>query len=129
MINQNILMSGSTVRPLLRTYTHVGIPISPKLRDLTPEEMILYSEYNYYKFEEFGPEKFPRTGSFWKKEKFERVHFGCGADTTICLDIAVNYANNPNYYKTAYCSKCMNYFKVGEFGSFVWKDSVIRVGT
>jgi hypothetical protein len=111
-----------------RTYVHVGKPIAINFRDLTTEEKILYGEYDYYKFEEFGPEKHPRTGSLWKKDKFDKVHFGCGRETSIDIQTAVNFATNPKFYRSARCSYCDNHFPVGEDGQFVWADTKHRVG-
>jgi len=117
------------ILPIRRTYIHVGKPIALNFRDLTDEEQILYSEYDYYKFEEFGPEKHPRTGSFWKKDKFEKVHFGCGRKTSIDMQMALNFAGNPKFYRSARCSHCDNHFPVGDNGQFIWEDTTVRVGT
>lgn len=116
------------IRPIRQVYIHVGKPIASNFRDLTPEEHRLYGEYDYYKFEEFGPEKQPRTGSFWRKDKFDRVHYGCGNTTRISIDMALNFAHNPTYYRSAYCSSCHNHFRIGETGEFVWEDDNTRVG-
>lgn len=129
MIHKPVQEYQTFIRPLRLVYRHVGKPITPNFRDLTDEEKSLYGEYNYFKFEMFGPEKFPTKGSFWKKERFERFHYGCGTITQLDPQTAANLANNPMYYRSAFCRHCDNHFNVGDHSQFIWECDRTRVGT
>lgn len=115
------------VRPVRRSYRHVGPPPPANLRDLTPEEQERYQAYGYVKFEEYGPEQAPVTGRFWTQAQLDRLT-QCGAETTMPLSIAETYARNPAFYGSTFCCRCGSYFPVGEQGEFVWDDGS-RVGT
>lgn len=130
------------VRPLRRTYLHVGIrgPIYP-LRDLTVEEQGRHDGAGYVSFERYlrnvaadagyppydGPES--ARGRFWTQTQLDSVGKGCGTATTMGLAIAETYARSPNFYGATFCAGCGNHFPVGEAGEFVWDGTSERVGT
>ena len=49
-------------------------------------------------------------------------HTVCGGVTRMGRSIAETYASRPSYYSSTFCSRCGNYFPVGESGSFVWVE-------
>ena len=113
------------VRPLRKSYKHVGVrPVGPT-RPLTPEEQARYSSEGYVCFEEYGPERSPVTGRFWTQAQLDS---GCGTVTTMGDAIAETYAAAPRFYGGTYCAMCCRHFPVGENGEFVWLDGT-RVGT
>jgi hypothetical protein len=117
------------VRPVRRTYEHVGPP-GPKrrLRDLTAEEHERYDSYGYVGFEEYPEDSGPVLGRFWTQAQLDKVGKGCGARTTMGQAIAETYARDPQFYGGTYCAICGTHFPVGEQGEFVWEDGT-RVGT
>lgn len=116
------------VRPVRRSYVHVGIP-GPKypLRDLTDEERELYGD-TYAKFEPY-PEDTGLVGKFWYQSDLDRVGKGCGVVTTMALPLAETYARDPGYYGGTYCCGCKTHLPVGAYGEFVWDGTNERVGT
>jgi hypothetical protein len=113
------------VRPVRRSYKHVGArPVYPT-RELTDEERKLFGA-EFVVFEEYPPEKCPATGRFWKKSE---LNSGCGTVTTMSQPLAETYARSPAFYSGTYCSGCRNHFPVGADGEFVWVDDGTRVGT
>lgn len=117
------------VRPVRRSYRHVGMP-APRypLRDLTPEEQERFSEYGYAKFEDYS-EEHALSGRFWTKRDLEKVGGGCGAVTTMGQKLAETYARDPRFYGSTFCTHCNIHIPVGEFGEFVWEGTDERVGT
>lgn len=130
------------VRPLRRSYVHVGIrgPVYP-LRDLTEEERGRHDGAGYVKFERFlrnvdasagyppydGPES--AVGRLWTQAQLDSVGKGCGTVTTMAQAIAETYARNPTFYGGTFCAGCGTHFPVGEPGEFVWDGTDERVGT
>lgn len=115
------------VRPVRRTYIHVGIP-TPKnpLRDLTEEEHARYDQYGYVKFEEYPEaEGSSVTGRFWTQERLNRINAGCNRSTTMALSIAETFARDPNFYGAGMCVHCRKHFPNEEL---VWEDGS-RVGS
>lgn len=119
------------VRPVRRTYVHVGTP-GPKypLRDLTPEERETFhaDESGYVKYEVY-----PRDGShgsalghLWTQAALDKIGQGCGVATTMALPLAETY---PGFYGATFCCGCRTHLPVGQNGEFVWADSSERVGT
>jgi hypothetical protein len=49
---------------------------------------------------------------------------GCGATTTMSLDIAETYARQPDFYGSTYCVGCRKHRPVGPHGEFVWVPAV-----
>lgn len=116
------------VRPVRRSYRHVGCP-GPKytLRDLTEEEKERYSQYGYIKFEAYlGGEGL---GRFWTEKALCSADKGCGQVTTMGIDLAETYARDPGFYGSTYCSTCARHLPVGPAGEFVWEGTTERVGT
>jgi hypothetical protein len=116
------------VRPVRRTYIHVGWPAPDNLRDLIPEEAKRYAAYGYAKYQEYPPERSPVTGRYWTQEDLDRVMAGCKSSTTMSLELAETYARKPDFYSGTFCAHCRTHFPVGADGEFVWQDGS-RVGT
>ena len=118
------------VRPVRRTYRHVGPKPPGSLRDLTSEEAERYKDQSYVKFEEYPKAKDPATraiGKFWTQADLDRI--GCDGVTSMPLAIAETYARKPDYYGSTFCAKCGDYFRVGAEGEFVWDGMDEKVGT
>jgi hypothetical protein len=110
------------VRPVRRTYVHVGdLPRRP-VADLTPEQRERYGDiYDYW--EEY-PEGSPALGRFWTTAQLERK--ACGGETTMALELAETYARDPNFYSGTFCVGCRMHRPVAEF---VWDGTDERVGS
>lgn len=118
------------VRPLRRSYIHVGRP-GPKyvLRLLTDEERERYSGVGYVSYEKY-PDEDSIVGRFWTQEQLDRIDKGCGTTTRMGDAIAETYARNPGFYGGTFCVGCGSHFPVGKDGEFVWADAPTeRVGT
>ena len=114
------------VRPVRRTYKHVGDRPKFPLRDLTSEEQIRYAGCNYTKFEQYlEADGSSVSGRFWTEA---RLNSGCGTLTTMGDAIAETYARNPEFYGATFCCQCRDHFPVGEKGEFEWLDGG-KVGT
>jgi hypothetical protein len=62
-----------------------------------------------------------RARGFVRPVRTAYVHVdGCGATTTMTLDIAETYAANPGFYGATYCTGCRRHRPVGAHGEFVW---------
>lgn len=109
------------VRPVRRTYIHVGPKPPGSLRDLTPEEAVRYEKSNYFKFEPYPESELPRTGRFWTREELNRVG-GCRQRTNMALPLAETYASNPKFYGATFCATCKKHYPVAEFR---WEDGSI----
>ncbi len=116
------------VRPLRRSYKHVGAPgPTNPLRDLTDEERERYSKFGYVKFEAHPNSDNPSvTGRYWTQEQLDNVGKGCGTVTTMGEAIAETYARDPNFYGASYCCGCNMHRPVAEFA---WVDDGTRVGS
>lgn len=111
------------VRPLRRSYVHVGKRPQYPLRDLTPFEQAQYGDLNYVKFEVYPPEKLPITGQYWTADKLKG---GCGTLTTMAQEFAETYARDPKFYGSTFCCGCSKHIAVDEF---VWDGTEERVGS
>lgn len=118
------------VRPVRRSYVHVGIP-GPKnpLRDLTDDERRQYDRVGYVKFEVYPPSKAPLTGRYWTQAELDKIGKGCGVVTAMGLALAETYARDPKFYGGTFCVGCRVHLPVGEQGEFVWESTDERVGT
>lgn len=124
------------VRPVRRSYKHVG-PEGPRhsTRPLTAEERERYAGCDYVLFEEYPKDATDSSvvGTFWTRERLDRVGKGCGSVTTMGASIAETYARDPQFYGSTFCCGCGAHYPVGATGEFVWVvDSVAtteRVGT
>lgn len=117
------------IRPVRRSYVHVGRPAPKSLRDLTAEEHERYDQYGYVKFEPYGPEHSPVVGRYWTQDDLDKIGKGCGVRTTMGLSLAETYARDPHFYSGTFCCGCGTHLPVGEVGEFVWDGTDERVGT
>lgn len=117
------------IRPVRRSYIHVGPPKPSNLRDLTEEEKKLHEQWGYIKYEAYSEDKAPVVGKYWTQAELDKID-GCGVVTTMGETIAQTYARDPRFYGSTFCCGCNNYLRVGEYGEFVWDDAAReRVGT
>lgn len=118
------------VRPVRRSYRHVGIPgpINP-LRELTEDEHTRYDRYNYVRFEQYSEAESSVVGRYWTQAQLDTIGKGCGGVTTMGQVIAETYARNPHFYGATFCVRCGKHLPVGAQGEFVWEGSDERVGT
>lgn len=117
------------VRPVRRSYRHVGVPRPSNLRDLTEDERQQYSQFGYAKFEAYPESRSPLTGKFWTQAELDKIGQGCGTTTTMSQEIAETYARDPHFYGGTFCCHCRKHLRVGEYGEFVWEGTDERVGT
>lgn len=125
------------LRPLRRSYIHNGRDLTPNpLRDLTPDEQDRYplATYGYLKAEVLGT--YPCDDPACEATEHERLRFwtqkdfnsltGCGATTTMGLELCETYARDPKFYGATYCVGCSMHRPVAEF---VWAEDGQRVGS
>jgi hypothetical protein len=111
------------VRPVRRSYRHVGIRPKYPTRELTEEEKRDGAPFGYVLFEQYPESEAPVTGRMWTKAK---LGSGCGTVTTAPQKIAETWAAKPDFYGTTFCCGCGAYLPVEEF---VWDGSDARLGT
>lgn len=118
------------VRPVRRSYAHVGTP-GPRfpLRDLTEEERERTSSENFVKFEVYPESMSPAVGRYWTQTDLDKVGKGCGEVTTMSMVIAETYARKPDFYGSTFCCTCGKHLPVGAQGEFVWHGTQERVGS
>jgi hypothetical protein len=116
------------VRPVRRSYRHVGPKPPGELRDLTAEERLRYEGQNYVKYETYPEEMSPKTGRYWTQAQLDSIG-GCGAVTTMNRVLSETFARQPDYYGSTFCSSCVKHLPVGENGEFVWEGTNEKVGT
>lgn len=112
------------VRPLRRAYRHVGDGPRNPLRDLTPEEQERHRESGYVKYEAYPKGDTGVLGRFWTQAQLDRK--GCGAVTTMGLELCQTYARNPKFYGSTYCTTCQMHRPVNEFA---WVEDGATVGS
>lgn len=110
------------VRPLRRSYRHVGQRPTYQLRDLTDEERRVYASVGYVKYEKY-PEEDIVVGRYWTQQQLDS---GCGQVTTMGLSLCETYARDPKFYGATFCSNCGAHFPVAQF---VWVEDGERVGS
>lgn len=110
------------VRPVRRTYIHVGLKPIHDLRDLTFEEHDRYDKFGYVKFEPY-PQDSGIVGRFWTLTDLNTS--GCGTATTMAQPLAETWARDVDFYGSTYCAYCGKHRPVGEFE---WEDGS-RVGS
>jgi hypothetical protein len=117
------------VRPVRRSYRHVGIA-GPKhpLRDLTEEEKVANGT-RYAKYETYPESESPMVGRYWMQAQLDSIGKGCGTVTTMGQALSETYARQPGFYGATYCCGCMMHRPVGGDGEFVWEGTEERVGT
>jgi hypothetical protein len=116
------------VRPVRKSYVHVGTRPKYPLRDLTAEELVQYKQWDYIKYEEY-PAGSTSLGKFWTQKELTS---GCNTTTTMGDAIAETYACDPTYYGSTFCVSCGRHFPVGpesQGGQFKWTGSDEYVGT
>ena len=111
------------VRPVRRSYRHVGARPKLSLRDLTDEERERYAQFDYVKFEAYPESELPATGRFWTQVQLES---GCGAVTTMAQVLAETYARDPKFYDGTFCATCRKHLPLAEF---VWDGTDERLGS
>jgi hypothetical protein len=111
------------VRPVRRSYTHVGTRPKYSLRDLTPDELEKYHQFGYVKFEQYPDSESPVTGRFWTEAQLKT---GCNSVTTMGEALAETYARDPKFYGGTFCCRCGKHFPVAEF---VWEGTNEAVGS
>lgn len=114
------------VRPVRRTYKHVGTQPTRPTRELTAEEKERYAGCDYVLFEATPAEGGILAGRFWTAA---RLKSRCGTSTTMGVALAETYAREPGYYGATFCASCGSHFPVGAEGEFVWEGTSEKVGT
>ena len=112
------------VRPVRRSYQHIGKRPQYHLRDLTDDEKEAWAGAGYVKFEVYPESESPKTGRFWTQAQLS--NHGCGTVTTTGQAIAETYAREPHFYGSTYCVGCQKHLPVEEF---VWVDDGTVVGS
>ena len=108
------------VRPVRRSYRHVGMRPQHPVRDITSDEREWYRGQEYVKYEEYPRDRsLSVLGRFWTQAQLDS---GCGAVTTMGEALAETYARQPDFYGATFCSACRSDFPVGVDGEFVWLD-------
>lgn len=114
------------VRPVRYSYKHAGVRPKYETRPLTQKEEELFRAFKYVAYEEYPPtDESGATGMYWTAKQLAS---GCGAVTTMAVNIAQTYARNPKFYGSTFCCGCGTHFPVGEGGEFVWDGTEERVG-
>jgi len=107
------------VKPVRRSYKHVGPPPAPtNLRELTPEEKERHTQWGYVKFE---PQSVPGSsivGRYWTQAELDRAGSNCGCVTTMATSLAETYARDPHFYSGTFCCGCQKHYPLNEF---VWE--------
>jgi hypothetical protein len=111
------------VRPLRRTYRHIGERPRYPPRPLTEEEKERYAESDYVAFEPYPESEAPQTGRFWTAAQLSS---GCDGITTMGLSIAETYARDPGFYSGTFCCHCREHRPLSEF---VWEGTTERMGS
>jgi hypothetical protein len=114
------------VRPVRRTYVHVGVRPEFPTFPLTEDQQRMLGEHDYVLYEPY-PKEAGRSaiGRYWTRAQLES---GCGVATTMGQSLAETYAREPGFYGGTYCVGCGTHFPVGAKGEFIWDDGS-KVGT
>jgi hypothetical protein len=114
------------VRPVRRSYKHVGVRPCFPTRALTSEQAERTAGEGYVAFEPYPESEHPALGRFWTEAQLSS---GCGTVTSMPEACAETYARDPSFYGSTFCCGCGKYLPVGARGEFVWLDDGTRVGT
>jgi hypothetical protein len=114
------------VRPVRRSYRHVGVRPKHPTRELTAEEAARHERFGYVAFEPYPEAMAPQTGRYWTAAQ---LRSGCGVVTTMGQSLAETYAREPSFYGGTFCCGCGAHFPVGAQGEFVWEGTDERVCT
>jgi hypothetical protein len=112
------------VRPVRRSYMHVGEQPKGPTRELTADEQERYKDCGYVVHEDYPASEYPTLGRFWTQEQLN--HKGCGVVTTMGNALAETYARDPHFYGATFCCGCGKHFPVREF---VWDGTTEIVGS
>lgn len=103
------------VRPVRRSYRHVGVRPKYPLRPLTEEEK-RGPDVGYVAFEAYPKSESSAIGRFWTQAQLDS---GCGCVTRMGRALAETWAADVSYYGATMCVNCGKHFPVEEF---VWLD-------
>jgi hypothetical protein len=120
------------VRPVRRSYVHVGIP-GPKfpLRDLTDEEKERWARLGLREVRAVpARHKGSALGRYWTQAALDSVGKGCGTAHHMGQALAETYARRAGgFYGSTILLRLLDAPRVGEDGEFVWDGTDERVGT
>jgi hypothetical protein len=110
------------VRPVHRSYVHVGQQPTYPLRDLTEDEQVRHNNgaHQYAKYEVYPESRLPLAGRYWTQKQLDKKE--CGAVTTMGLALCETYARHPKFYGATYCCGCGGHYPVAEFK---WPDGSV----
>lgn len=114
------------VRPVRRSYQHVGKSTKYSLRDLTNEEKERHGKWGYVKYEVYPESESPILGKYWTQAELDNIGNGCGTVTTMAQPIAETYARDPQFYGATFCTHCQKHLPVAEF---IWVNDGTVVGS
>jgi hypothetical protein len=119
------------VRPVRKTYIHVGKKVDEKGTVLPLEEGLInssewakgfYTEANgYAAYLKYPESEKAIVGKMLTKEEFEAIQNkkeyigGCGTATTMSLALSETYARDPKFYGRTFCCGCNKHLPVEEF--------------
>lgn len=122
------------VRPVRRSYLHVGAPplegrdkVEPFSEEDILENNVKYAEKKYIGLLPVYDKEGKRLGAKYVTEEDFKGKPACNTTTTMAQILAETYARDPKFYGSTFCSSCNNHFPVKEF---VWTENVSeRVGS
>lgn len=103
------------IRPVRRSYEHVGVTICGKEKKFDGDPNTYYCKSKPGHEGECGPAYRDKNGIR-----------GCGAVTTMAVEIAETYARKPDFYGLTFCVGCNKHLPVEEF---VWEGTNEKVGS
>lgn len=107
------------VRPVRRSYIHVGLAPRYPLFDLTEEQKGRWGE-EYAKWMPYPESESPKTGRFWTQAQLDNR--GCGTVTTMAQELAETWARDVHFYGATWCMGCHKHLPVAEF---IWEDGSV----
>ena len=110
------------VRPLRRSYVHVGKTPEYPLVPLTDEQKEKFGD-SFVMFEQY-PEGSHAIGRYWTQKELD--NHGCGTQTHMGLALCETYARDPQFYGSTYCVGCQMHLPVAEFR---WSEDDKVVGS
>ena len=110
------------IRPVRKSYKHIGKLLKNPLRDLTDEEKERYAKWNYVKYEVYPETESPKLGRYWTQQDLDNTGNGCGTITTMGQAIAETYARDNTFYGETFCTHCGKHLPVEEF---IWLDGEV----
>lgn len=121
------------VRPVRKSYTHVGRQVCgkerPDSKSSLSEDKVAWlcvgSSDHAGDCDTFQAVTEQELKNFKAKGSFS----GCNYTTSMGRELAETYARDPKFYGATFCSKCKMHFPVGEYGEFEWFPNGGKVGT